>query len=165
MKPLALLIVAGAALVLFGGGAVVYGKTRGLRNNNPGNIRRGQSWKGLADIQKDPEYATFRGIEWGIRAMSKTLDTYRDRYGINTVRGIISRWAPPKGDSNGAAPGGEYTQDTESYINHVARVVGVGPDEPLQPGHRVDLIAAIVKHENGVQPLPRGLIEYGVSLA
>ena len=43
---------------------------RGIRNNNPGNIRRnGDPWQGLAKDQTDREFFTFQSAVYGIRAL------------------------------------------------------------------------------------------------
>jgi hypothetical protein len=126
---------------------------RGIRNNNPGNIRRtADLWQGMADVQDDPAFVQFTSPEYGIRAMSVILANYR-RAGRNTVRKIITRWAP----SN--------ENDTEAYVNAVAASLGIDPDQQLGDGDMPLLIAAIIKHENGVQPYDIALIEQGVSLA
>ncbi|MEQ9641473.1 MAG: peptidoglycan DD-metalloendopeptidase family protein [Alphaproteobacteria bacterium] len=70
---------------------------RGLRNNNPGNLRKdGTEWAGLrtADLQLDTAFYQFIAMEWGIRAMARVLRTYRDHYGIRTLRAMSARWAP-----------------------------------------------------------------------
>lgn len=112
---------------------------RGIRNNNPGNIRHGQPWQGLAPEQTDSAFATFVTMPWGIRALVKLLQTYRLRYGLNTVRGIITRWAPPA------------ENDTEAYIRAVCRPAGLGADDEL-PDDRLTyeyLARVIARHENG----------------
>lgn len=43
---------------------------RGLRNNNPGNIRLSKDkWQGLRERQEDKEFFQFVSIEWGYRAL------------------------------------------------------------------------------------------------
>lgn len=66
---------------------------RGVRNNNPLNIRSGSHWLGLKESQ-DKEFCTFVAIEWGVRAAVKILRSYA-RQGIHTVADIIQTWAPP----------------------------------------------------------------------
>lgn len=72
--------------------------TRGVRNNNPGNIdyNPANKWVGQLGIEqgKNPRFALFDTPENGIRALGKLLQTYRTKYGLKTVGGIISRWAP-----------------------------------------------------------------------
>jgi len=127
--------------------------SRGIRNRNPLNIRRSNDkWQGLADRQDDKAFFTFASMPYGIRAAARILINYQDRYNIGTVRGHISRWAPAQGDSNGAAPGGEYTQDTTAYIRVVARAVGVHPDDPIDVHsyeHLRPMIGAMIDVECG----------------
>lgn len=129
---------------------------RGLRNHNPGNLRRGKDkWQGLADEQPDPEFWTFEAPQYGIRAIARTLLTY-DKKGVNTVRRIINRWAPP------------VENNTASYIQHVAEKLGVEPDdyidvdtvEVMRP-----LVEAIILHENGRQPYKPQVILDGLRMA
>ncbi|WP_340615218.1 structural protein, partial [Xenorhabdus thailandensis] len=86
---------------------------RGIGNNNPGNIRHGDKWRGLRDIQTDKSFCQFVSPEYGIRAMLKILRNYVKLYGDNTIRQFITRWAPPS------------ENDTESYITYVSRTVGI----------------------------------------
>ena len=90
---------------------------RGLRNNNPLNIdfNPANKWQGLdRDQPSDGRFCRFVSMAYGIRAAAALLVSYQDRYGLNTVRGIIGRWAPP------------VENDTNAYANTVARRVGVG---------------------------------------
>ncbi|VFQ47401.1 structural protein [Desulfoluna butyratoxydans] len=128
--------------------------TRGIRNNNPGNIRHGDNWDGLAKVQPDPAFCLFKTPEYGIRAMARVLTNYQRRHGIKTVRGIITRWAPPK------------ENDTDAYVDHVAQVVGVDPDEPLVVTEVLPrLIPVIIKHENGQMPYSDDQIATGIRMA
>lgn len=86
--------------------------TRGIRNNNPSNIRRGCNWKGLAEKQTDKEFCQFVSMTWGVRALLVTLRTYVRKYHLHTVREIITRWAPPSDGNN-----------TEKYIEFVEKAV------------------------------------------
>jgi len=130
---------------------------RGIRNNNPGNIRRSADpWQGLAKDQNDDAFFQFSEAKWGIRALARVLISYQDKHGLRTVRAIISRWAPP------------VENKTSSYIDHVARRLGVGADDPLDVhDYRVlrGLVEAIVAHENGLQPYTDAQIDAGLVLA
>lgn len=86
--------------------------TRGIRNCNPANIRRGCNWKGLLRQQKDREFCQFVTMKWGIRALLVTLRTYVVKHHLHTVREIITRWAPPSDGNN-----------TEKYIEFVEKAV------------------------------------------
>lgn len=111
---------------------------RGLRNNNPLNIEAGPFTQGQEGfVGSDGRFARFEKPEQGINAANKLLDVYQNKHGLNTVRGIIGRWAPA----------GE--NDTRGYVNSVAARLGIDPDQPLGPEHRQALIAAMGQFENG----------------
>ena len=83
---------------------------RGLRNNNPGNIRRSKdNWQGLAPEQTDPQFFQFTAPEWGYRALIKTLQTYRKKHNLQTIAEMIGRWAPTN------------ENNTSGYISRVCR--------------------------------------------
>ena len=127
---------------------------RGIRNNNPGNIRHGDSWRGLAPGQTDPDFCVFTSPEYGIRAMARILLNYQKKYGIRTVDGIISRWAPPS------------ENNTKSYIAAVARACQVAPTEIIDIAEYLpDIVQAIIHHENGMQPYDAATLQRGLALA
>lgn len=139
--------------------------TRGIRNNNPGNIDRSPAnkWQGrmrredMTPAQKaEKRFEVFASPAWGIRAMCVLIITYFDRHGCNTVRKIITRWAPPS------------ENDTDAYVRAVARNVGVEPDDWINVHEYArlrPLIVSIITHENGHQPYPPEVIEEGLRLA
>jgi len=95
---------------------------RSVRNNNPGNIEKTSvKWEGEIE-GSDSRFATFSTPEAGMRAMQKNLLAYQDKYGINTVSGIVGRWAPSS--ENGA-------QSTSNYAATVANALGVSPNEQI----------------------------------
>lgn len=133
------------------------GMPRGLRGNNPGNIRRGPvPWQGMAPEQRDPEFVTFAAPEWGLRAIVRILHTYRSR-GRASIRQMIEQWAPP------------VENDTTSYVEHVASAAGFQADHPLTgPEFEATLpalVKAIVRHENGQQPYDDALIARAIEMA
>lgn len=66
---------------------------RGLRNNNPFNIKKSyQSWLGKIHGQ-DPTFETFKNLRFGVRAGLKLLITYISR-GYDSPEKIIERFAP-----------------------------------------------------------------------
>lgn len=94
-------------------------KPRGARLNNPGNLRHGQPWQGLADVQTDPEFCQFVSPAWGFRAMAVLLLGYQDRSGIKTIKDAITRWAPPS------------ENNTAAYIDAVCKNSGFGATDVL----------------------------------
>lgn len=144
---------------------------RGIRNNNPGNIRRSSDqWRGLCPLaeQTDKQFFKFSSPVYGIRAMAIILLRYQSRYGLRTPKSIIGRWAPAKGDSNGPLPGGEYTQDSSSYAKTVAEACGVKPDDDINLTKPITLylvLSAMIRHENGQQPFGRDIIMQAINMA
>lgn len=124
--------------------ALAAGSPRGLRNNNPLNIT-GQGWEGQTGA--DGKFAQFASIDQGIRAADKNLQAYGTRHGINTLAGVINRWAPAS-DNN----------DTGSYIQTVARDTGIDPNAPIDLGDpkvRSVILHSMAKVETG-RPNPFG---------
>lgn len=136
---------------------------RGVRNANPGNIDRGQNWQGLASWvemtpaqRKETRFAVFKAPEWGIRALSKLLQTYQTKHRLMTVRGIINRWAPP------------VENNTSAYVVAVSKAVGVSPDTPIDVTDydtAARLVDAIIAHENAGYRYPSELVRRGLALA
>ncbi len=115
-------------------------ETRARRLNNPGNIRKGDPWQGLADVQNDESFCTFIAPRYGFRALAVTLTSYFDRYHLDCIREIITRWAPP------------VENNTAAYIQHVANLTGFSPDEALDLHDYRDMFGlckAIATHESG----------------
>ena len=116
------------------------GKTRGLRNNNVGNIKEtGTTWKGQIKPTGDKPFAQFQNPVWGVRAMIIIVKrTYRN-LGLKTIRQIVSRYAPP------------IENLTESYINSVSRQTGIDPDRIISTESEYQkVIQAMAVHENGL---------------
>ena len=128
--------------------------TRGLRNNNPLNIRHSADrWQGARIMQTDPDYVQYKDIKWGFRAAWKILDTYcltfKKEGKAYNVKNIIGRWAPPT------------ENDTDAYVRAVVKLSGLGGNENMpRPKHYwnfeevdklVRLIRAMVCVENGIK--------------
>ena len=131
---------------------------RGIRNNNPGNIRWGDDWQGLVPKtqQTDKSFCQFVSPEHGIRAMMIILRNYQLKHALNTVSGIINRWAPPN------------ENNTQAYINSVADALNVTPDQRIDvTDSRVmmKLLQAIIRHENGMQPYEFDVFVRAIDLA
>lgn len=147
-------------------------QTRGVRNNNPGNIRhaRGTRWQGAAATQPDREFVSFISPEMGVRALVRTLLTYYKQHRLKSVRAIITRWAPPVGHANGRS----YTQNTAAYVDAVCREMGralgrtINADAALEIDSQAvmrPLVVAIIAHENAGYRYPDSVIDAGLRLA
>ena len=96
----------------------------------------------------------FLAAEYGIRAMALILKSYAKR-GLNTVQGIINRWAPPADANNTAA-----------YVAAVCVECGVDPTAPIDVTATMpNLIVGIIIHENGQNIYLPAQIEAGISMA
>lgn len=130
---------------------------RGIRNKNPGNIERNaMRWQGMAKEQTDPRFVVFESMAHGVRAAAKVLLTYYRKHKLNTVRGIINRWAPMSENNTGA------------YIRAVCKAALVEPDQPLPMTHEQTLrvlLRAIFHHENGGHFVSDADIAQGVKMA
>ena len=118
---------------------------RGIRNNNPLNIRRSKDkWKGIRAVQSDAQFCQFESLEWGWRAAFWLLTrTYYHKYRLFTIRAIVQKWAPA------------IENDTKAYIANVSRLTGIDPDEPIgipsdQPARWIALGTAMAIQENGL---------------
>lgn len=92
---------------------------RGIRNNNPLNIRIGNRWIGEVIHPTDSEFEQFVSLRYGLRAGFVLLRRYIVRYKLNTVRLIISRWAP------------STENKTEDIIGRVSKFMAIDPDDVL----------------------------------
>ena len=100
--------------------------TRGIRNDNPLNIRRTATrWQGEREEQTDKEFVQFQSMAYGYRAAWRILQTYYNRFSRKgqpfTVSTVIARWAPP------------HENDTRAYIRRVLRLGGLAGNERLLP--------------------------------
>lgn len=115
--------------------------TRGIRNNNPGNIRHDSSkWRG--EIQgTDKAFKTFSLMEWGVRAMFHLLNNYKKLHQCDTLRKLINRWAPPT------------ENQTDRYVAFVAHDAKISPDQMIDttnPDVMIAVVRSMIKMENGV---------------
>ena len=114
---------------------------RGIRNNNPLNIRIGNTWLGERQNPTDPAFEEFVSIEYGYRAAFLILRRYIRRYKRQTIAAIISTWAPPSENA------------TQRYIDFVANKMGIAPDVPIlfeDKETMTQLVAAMQMMECGV---------------
>ena len=105
---------------------------RGIRNNNPLNIRlSSDKWQGQVNVNVNDNdnnsslkgegaFCQFYSMEYGWRAAFVILcRTYYGKYGLKTIRDLVSRWAPAK------------ENNTEAYIRHVSDYTGISPNKVL----------------------------------
>lgn len=127
--------------------AVSKAQPRGVRNNNPLNIEAGNYTKAQEGfVGSDGRFAKFENMDQGFAAAENLLGTYHSKHGINTISGVINRWAPA-GDGN----------PVSAYAGKVAQELGVDPNQPIDlanPVVRARVASSMAKFENGVD-VPR----------
>ena len=127
---------------------------RGIRNNNPGNLRHGQPWQGLTSDQPDKSFDTFETPEFGVRAM--WIDIYGDVFkdGNNTLNKLINEYAPPS------------ENNTTAYINALSQKTGIDPNKDLTAQDLRRLVPEIIRVENGDYfGFTQDVIDRGIALA
>ena len=127
-----------------------YKNSRGWRNNNPLNIRKGERWQGLTPTQRDSQCCQFEAMDWGSWAAAKIMKSYYRFFTQQgkpcTVEAVIKRWAP------------ENENNTASYLATVCRLTECRPTDTLEPGTRLGdrhiawLMAAMTCVECGCRP-------------
>ncbi|MBR4297898.1 MAG: structural protein P5 [Bacteroidaceae bacterium] len=128
--------------------------SRGMRNNNPLNIRHSASqWQGMRAEQTDRAFVQFTSMVMGYRAAWRTLETYYKRFEAErkpfTPRNIIYRWAPP------------VENDSEAYLRRICHLTTLAGNAPLSRPSKiltiddreklVSLLAAMTCVENGIK--------------
>lgn len=116
--------------------------SRGLRNCNPGNIRiTKDKWQGLREVQEDKSFFQFTEMKWGYRALIRTLQNYRLKWGCQTIADFINRWAPAT------------ENNTSGYISRVCKemqVPNIYVPDINDKATMCAFAAAISQVENGV---------------
>jgi hypothetical protein len=116
--------------------------TRGLRNNNPGNLRLSKDkWQGLRAVQTDKAFFQFETMAHGYRALIRTLQNYRKLHKCQTITDFISRYAP------------KIENNTAGYIQRVCREMQVPTTYVPDVNDKATMCnfaAAISQVENGV---------------
>jgi hypothetical protein len=133
-----LLIIGGAAIL----GVGVMKTSRGIRNNNPGNLRiSANAWQGKVPVEQntDGAFEQFITPEHGIRALFIDLRSKINR-GLDTVEKIMNVYAPPN------------ENNTIAYITAIENMTGISRFKTVNVNDIPKLIPAIIKVENGVQP-------------
>lgn len=129
---------------------------RGLRNNNPLNIKISNSnWIGKVSPNTDGVFEQFDTIEHGYRAAGIILSRYINVYGCNTIEKIIRRWCP---DSSASSYIDFVCKDMTSYYESITQELICSP---VLPTGEIDisfksllavLIYSMARFENGKHP-------------
>lgn len=119
---------------------------RGIRNNNPFNLKKGSTWKGERPNQSDPTFEEFSSLEMGIRAGLKLIINHISGFGgkrkpMNSIAKLIAVWAPPT------------ENNTVEYVRTVSRLSRIPKTRTIFPDDRRAILAiakAMTRVECGV---------------
>lgn len=114
---------------------------RGIRNNNPLNIRIGNDWIGEVDNNTDGVFEQFKNMIFGIRAGFIILRKYINKYGRNTIAKIIQAWAP------------SHENHTLTYIQYVSTIARVDKDATIKYTDEMTMrriVLAMIEFECGI---------------
>lgn len=100
--------------------------TRGMRNNNPGNLRAGFGQVGT----DSGGYAVFPSREAGYNAAARQLVGYHNA-GLDTINAIVSKWAPAS------------ENNTQAYVSSVVQSMN-------QKGFNVDAFSRLDLRDSGM---------------
>ena len=119
-----------------------YPASRGLNNNNPGNLRLTLiEWNGkIPNSQNtDKVFEQFSSVEFGLRALFTDVINDVANKGQNTIYKLLHAYAPTNENA------------TDKYIAFVAAETDSDPHEPiiLTQAKITDIVKAIVKQEIG----------------
>lgn len=119
---------------------------RGIRNNNPGNIRiNKERWQGEIQPSQDNAFKQFSSMAYGYRAIFKLLYNYQHTHGCRRLGEFISRWAPPT------------ENNTNAYIRTVCQHCGIAGLSDLSIIDTTDarlmkgIVAGMSFVENGIE--------------
>lgn len=129
-------------------------ESRGLRNNNPLNIRKSNVKYVGEVVSDDKSFKKFSSLPYGYRAAFRILKTYYFRYNLITLTSIIHRWAPTN------------ENDTSSYISTVSSKTGISKNKALKWSSEefVPIAAAMSYVENG-KPADMNAVREGWELS
>jgi len=121
----------------------------GQRINNPLNIRQYDQGF-LGETGEDSGFVSFEDPMYGVRAADRVLTTYGTKRGINTIRGLINRFAPPS------------ENETRNYVNYISDQLGIDPDAEVDlsdPEMRARILSPMAMMESRSEYSPGQITE------
>jgi hypothetical protein len=126
---------------------------RGIRNNNPCNLKFTEAYIWRGQIGKDDGgFVVFKSAAYGIRAFCMVMQHYERYLGCVTVMDYVYRFAPPP------------ENNTAAYGEFIAKQLGLSKYDAL-PIHKRDdeIVKSFILYENGDQPYSDQVIADGIS--
>ena len=117
---------------------------RGVRNNNPLNIRyvKKNKWQGRVLHKVDNDFEEFANMTFGYRAAFMLLHKYMNLYNLRCIYDVVARWAP-NSDGN----------DVFSYASQVSDKTGIQMFAQIDWrdwGFMTRMAVAMAEVENGI---------------
>ncbi len=145
-----------------------YPNIRGIRNNNPGNLRIANvAWEGKIPREKntDGSFEQFCAPEFGIRALVKNALNYQNKYNLWTPRAMIWKWAPPNENNSD-----KYVTDVVNMFHSSSypKAKEIGADTSFSmtdPELAYCMTCGIITKECGIQPYPDNVIKRAINAA
>lgn len=109
---------------------------RGIRNNNPGNIKFARQYGAVLEDGPDASHAKFPTMAAGIGALDRQIQLYIKR-GKNTIDSIFNIYS---------------RKNKESYKDHMSKVMGIGRNDTISFDNKdqiLKMIKGIISMENG----------------
>ena len=148
MKPLALFIGVSLALLIVQQSSLANtNPVRGIRNNNPGNIRDSSHNNWVGQVGQEAGFVIFDQPFNGIRAIGRLYDSYLNA-GFLTIQQFINRYAPSFDQNN-----------VPAYVRHVERDTQINRNQTLTSNNKFQMVKAIIHHEIGSEPYPDAMIQ------
>lgn len=120
-----------------------------VKNNNPCNVKamKHDTWQGQVGTDRHG-HVIFDTPEHGIRAAAYVLKNYAMRHDIDTITGIVKRFA---------------TGNQQPYITFLSKRLNLRPDEPFNILHRLpELLKAMARFESGQDWPPQWFAHYDI---
>ena len=124
-----------------------------LGGRNPMSIRQfDQDWEGETGTYTTPKggkFVEYESPEYSFRAADRLLRNYGGTHGINTIRDVINRYAPPSDDN-----------PTESYVDFISKRSGIDPDAEIDlsdPFTRSNILSPMAQFESQTTISPEGI--------
>ena len=130
-------------------------KTLNVRNNNPLNIRKNERFEWLGEAGSSSGFVVFDSVEYGFRAAYRTMQTYKLKYGLDSIAGIINRWAP------------DFENPTNHYVDFVEQDTGISRHAALTTEQYAQVLLSMSYFEGakGEDAYTLAQVKSGVALA
>lgn len=113
---------------------------RGVRNNNPGNIKASNiPWEGISGVDEDG-FLKFESNEYGWRALERNTITRAQSNPNETFTSYINRYASTS-----------TYEERVNYANFVANELGTQANSPIANYNPADIASAMGFFESGVR--------------